>query len=140
KPYVMDFGVARELSAPGLTATGDIVGTPQFMAPEQARGREGHGPRADVYGLGATLYALLAGRPPFEGTVAEVLTQLLAGEPPPPLRRRAPGVAPDLEIITMRCLEADPARRYDSAAALADDLARHLAGEPIRARRASLAH
>ncbi|HYU43997.1 MAG TPA: serine/threonine-protein kinase, partial [Vicinamibacteria bacterium] len=136
-PYVLDFGLAREAAAQGLTDTGLALGSPPYMAPEQARG-DVHAldRRTDVYGLGAVLYELVTGRPPFEGKSAvEILLKVLH-EDPVPLRRLAPSVPTDVETIALKCLEKDPARRYDSARDLADDLRRFLDGDPVQARRA----
>jgi WD40 repeat protein len=139
QPKIADFGLARPaLGEGGLTATGFVVGTPEYMAPEQADGR-GHpvGPGADLYALGAILYELLTGRSPFKGATAlETLEQARSAEPVPP-SRLVPGTPRDVETIGLKCLEKDPARRYESAAALAEDLRRYLAHEPIRARPAS---
>jgi len=135
RPYVMDFGLARELDTPSVTVTGQVLGTPWYMSPEQARGDGGAvDRRSDVYSLGATLYDLLAGRPPFGGdsTVA-VLVRLLNDEATP-LGELQPQLPADVQTIVMKCLEKDPARRYESARALADDLGRYLDGEPIAAR------
>ncbi|GBC84086.1 Serine/threonine-protein kinase PknB [bacterium HR11] len=134
-PYVLDFGLAREIHPSEATLTHVIVGTPQYMAPEQARGEvERLDRRTDVYSLGATLYELLVGRPPFEGsTPVEVLMRVLSEEPTPP-RKLDPSIPVDLETIVLKCLEKDPQRRYESARALADDLGRYLDGEPILAR------
>jgi WD40 repeat protein len=135
-PKIVDFGLAKCLdSDSGLTRTGAVVGTPSYMAPEQTTGRARDvGPAADVYGLGATLYELLTGRPPFRGpTPLETMVQLRADDPVPP-RRLQPRVPRDLETVCLRCLEKRPERRYPSAAELADDLGRYLAGEPVRAR------
>ncbi|MEW6365700.1 MAG: protein kinase [Acidobacteriota bacterium] len=135
KPYVMDFGLARDMSDPGLTTTGVVVGTLAYMAPEQARG-EVHAldRRTDVYGLGATLYELLAGCPPFTaGSGAELMVDLLRNDPPA-IHKLNPRVPRDLETITMKCLEKEPQRRYDSARALAADLQRYVDGEPVEAR------
>ena len=138
KPYVTDFGLARRLGEDsGLTQSGAILGTPSYMAPEQAGGHgEEVGPAADVYSLGAVLYELLAGRPPFRAaTVMETLVLVLERDPTPP-RRLKPGVPPDLEAICLKCLEKDPADRYPSAEALAEDLERSLRGEDVEAMQA----
>jgi len=137
RPYVVDFGLARAVHDDGATQSGAILGTPRFMAPEQARGRSAHVDlRADVYGLGATLYYLLTGRAPIAGDhPMEVMTNLLTGEPPPPLPRTlTPGIPADLEAIVLKCLDRDRAVRYDSARALADDLGRFVDGAPVVAR------
>ena len=134
-PWVLDFGIAKARDAEGLTVTGEAVGTPGFMSPEQIRGeaRSVDG-RTDVYGLGAVLYSLLCGRPPFVGdSQIDVMMQVLQNDPEP-LRRLAPTVPVDLATITDRCLESDPDRRYRSVRAVADDLDRFLAGEPVAAR------
>lgn len=140
-PKLTDFGLAKELSAgPEETPAGAVLGTPFYMAPEQAEGRVGDiGPHTDLYGLGAVLYELLTGRPPFQGrSDLDTLLKVLAQEPAPP-RRLRPGVPRDLEAVCLCCLERDPRRRYGSAAALADDLRRFLAGEPVLARPAGVA-
>jgi eukaryotic-like serine/threonine-protein kinase len=142
KPYVVDFGIAREITSSGLTLhTNVIQGTPEYMSPEQAEGASlALDRRADVYSLGATLYELVAGRPPFVGANAlAILTQVMRGEAPAisSIRR---GVPRDLDTIVMTCLQRDPSRRYESARALGDDLQRFLDGEPIQARRASFAY
>jgi anti-sigma factor RsiW len=133
-PKVSDFGLAR-FGRPELTATGAIMGTPSYMAPEQARGDNAAvGPAADVWALGAILYELLTGRPPFRGLGAlETLEQVAQREPVPPARLQ-PGVPRDLEVICLKCLEKSPPRRYASAGELAEDLERFLGGRPIRAR------
>jgi serine/threonine-protein kinase len=135
-PKISDFGLARRLEGGAeLTQSGVPMGTPSYMAPEQARGRAGAlGPAVDVYALGATLYELLTGRPPFQGdTVAETLRQVMDQEPVPPARLNR-GVPHDLETICLKCLHKAPARRYASAAELAEDLDRFLTGKPIRGR------
>ena len=140
KPHVMDFGLAREEEASRMTETGAMVGTPAYMAPEQARGDvRGLDRRTDVYGLGAVLYRLLAGRPVFEGSDLDVVLKVAHEEPTPP-RRLDPSLPQALENVTLKCLEKDPARRYATAEALARDLGRFLEGEPIQARPASLAY
>jgi WD40 repeat protein/predicted Ser/Thr protein kinase len=134
-PKVTDFGLAKRVEGDSsLTATGQVMGTPSYMSPEQAAGQPDVGPLTDVYALGATLYYLLAGRPPFQAaSPAETLMQVLADEPIPP-RRWNPAAPRDLETIALKCLEKSRVRRYASAADLADELERFLAGEPILAR------
>jgi hypothetical protein len=135
---VLDFGIAREIAAPGLTRTGLFVGTPNYMSPEQALGKEGEiDRRTDVYALGATMYELLCGRTPFEAASSMEVVLKLLSEEPRPLRQSAPAIPADLESIVMRCIEHDRARRYDSARALAEDLRRFLDGEPVAARPAT---
>lgn len=136
KPYILDFGLARMQAAPGITLTGTIIGTPHYMPPEQARGATIDA-RSDIYSLGATLYELITEKPPFSGTAPEVILKVLQ-EDPVPILKTIPQISPDLETIVMKCLEKDPAARYESARALAEDLARFLDGEPIHARPASL--
>jgi uncharacterized protein (TIGR03067 family) len=135
-PKITDFGLAKRLDdTSGQTQSGTIVGTPSYMAPEQASGHGGHvGPAADVYALGAILYELLTGRPPFKAaTPLDTILQVIAEEPVPP-RRLQPQVPRDLETICLKCLDKNPQRRYASAADLAEDLGHFLADEPIRAR------
>ena len=135
---VTDFGLAKKIEGDsGLTASGQVMGTPSYMPPEQAEGRPDVGPLADVYSLGAILYCLLTGRPPFQASgVMDTLLQVMEREPVPP-RQLNPTVPRDVETIALRCLEKDPQRRYPSAAALAEDLGRWLGGQPILARPAS---
>jgi serine/threonine-protein kinase len=136
-PYVMDFGLAREDGGSGLTVTNARLGTPSYMSPEQARGKA-LDRRSDVYGLGATLYEVLSGRRPFDGDSGMDVLLRVATEEPVPLRALAPSLPADVNTVVMKCLEKEPGRRYDSARALAEDLGRYLAGEPIRARPASV--
>jgi tetratricopeptide (TPR) repeat protein/predicted Ser/Thr protein kinase len=133
-PFVMDFGLARDWKEEG-TASGEVLGTPHYMAPEQARGEVTQlDRRVDVYALGASLYALLTGQPPFTGANAlEVITRLQSEEPRPP-RALDQDIPADLEAIVLKCLEKERPARYDSARALAEDLERFLAGEPVLAR------
>ncbi len=136
QPRIADFGLAKRLfEERELTVAGQVLGSPAYMAPEQADPSRGDlGPAGDVYSLGAILYHLLTGRPPFVAeTVEGTLEQLLEREPLPPRSLNA-GVPRDLEVICLRCLEKQSARRYPTAEALAADLSRFLAGEPILAR------
>jgi hypothetical protein len=134
-PHVTDFGLARRLAGgTRLTQTGTIVGTPCYMAPEQASDSKNVTTAADVYSLGAILYELLTGRHPFQGDAPlDVLRQVREQEPPRP-RRLNRRLDRDLESVCLRCLEKEPARRYGSAAALAEDLERWLRGDPISCR------
>jgi tetratricopeptide (TPR) repeat protein/predicted Ser/Thr protein kinase len=134
-PKITDFGLAKQMdSESSQTKTGTVMGTPSYMAPEQGRGEKSIGHLADVYALGSMLYEMITGRPPFLAeTVLKTLMRLLHEEPVPPSRLQ-PGVSRDLETICMKCLQKDPARRYATAADLADDLKRFQSGEPIRAR------
>ena len=142
EPKIADFGLAldRDAGENGWTQTGDVLGTPAYMAPEQAQGRRADvGPCTDIHALGVILYEALTGRTPFaaEDNV-RTLVQVSFEEPLPP-RRLRPGVPRDLETVCLKCLEKNPSLRYASALDLADDLRRFLAGEPIRARQASVA-
>ncbi len=133
---VTDFGLARQNDQLcSLTSTGQVVGTPQYMPPEQAAGRhEQIGPTSDVYSLGATLYSALTGRAPFTGSSAvEILNRVIRDEPLSP-RILNPAVPRDLETICLKCLEKEPHQRYATAKELADDLRRFQHGEPINAR------
>jgi WD40 repeat protein len=136
-PKIADFGLAKKLEGSTLqTQTGAVMGTPSFMAPEQAQGKSKEiGPAADIYALGGILYQLVTGRPPHLGALVnlEFLKQIVEEDPIPP-RRLMPTVSPDLETICLKCLEKDPAWRYPTALALAEDLRRFQAHEPILAR------
>jgi WD40 repeat protein/Tfp pilus assembly protein PilF len=133
-PKITDFGLAKQEGA-GLTATGAVLGTPGYMAPEQAAGKgKDVGPPADVWALGAILYECLTGRPPFvAATALDTLAQVLAEDPVPP-RRLNPAVPRDLETVCLKCLQKDSRHRYASAQDLADDLGRWLGGESVQAR------
>lgn len=132
--YVMDFGLAHEWEA-DATETGSVLGTPAFMSPEQARGEvAGLDRRADVYSLGATLYQILTGHAAVEGTNALEILSAVSSSDPKPFRALKLDIPRDLEAITLKCLEKDRARRYASAKALAEDLDRFLAGDPVQAR------
>ena len=135
EPVLTDFGLAHVDGAEfTLTREGEVLGTVAYMSPEQARGvAKGLDGRSDVYSLGVVLYHLLTGEKPFVGAVEMVRAQILADDPRPP-RRLNDRLPPDLETICLQCLRKEPARRYQTAAALAADLRRFLAGEPIHAR------
>jgi len=133
-PYIVDFGLARASEDARTTATGEIVGTPHYLSPEQAWGLP-LDRRSDVYSLGVTLYELLSGSPPYAGSSpTDILVQVISREAPP-LRRRVKSIPRDLSIIAEICLQKDPAQRYESARALRDDLTRWLNGEPITGRK-----
>jgi serine/threonine-protein kinase len=139
QPKIADFGLAKIQSPQDdlhATRVGVVLGTPAYMAPEQAAGKAKEvGPAADIYSLGAILYELLTGRPPFQAeSVMEMLSQLWTDDPPARPRTLNPAVDRDLETICLKCLEKVPAQRYASAADLADDLERWLADIPITAK------
>ncbi len=137
EPKVADFGCAKVCGPEGrsVTSTGAVIGTPAYMAPEQASGVTKVGPPAEVYALGAILYECLTGRPPFRGPNAmDVLMKVLTEDPPPP-RDVNPAVPRDLEAICRRCMEKNPTLRYQTAGELADDLGRFLDGEPVSTTR-----
>jgi formylglycine-generating enzyme required for sulfatase activity len=135
-PKITDFGLARQMDGDsGETQAGQVLGTPSYMAPEQALGRSHDaGPAADVYALGAVLYECLSGRPPFQGQTVVATLDLVRWQEPTPPSRWQPGVPRDLETICLKCLRKEPEKRYASAAELADDLVRYQRGEPIQAR------
>src|SRR5262249_30828469 len=141
-PKITDFGVAKCVAGDGEarglrspTVTGELLGTPQYMAPEQAAiPRQPVGPAADIYALGAILYELLTGRPPFTGeTTLDTILQVLHIEPVS-VSRLQPNVARDLETICLKCLRKEPRQRYGSALELAEDIQNFLRDQPIRAR------
>ncbi len=136
QPKVTDFGMAKAFEGDsGLTASGQILGTPSYIAPEQASGKPGEvTPAVDIYGLGALMYEMLTGRPPFKGaTPLSTLEQVMSQEPVAPSRFQR-HIPRDLETVCLKCLEKQPSRRYATAEALADDLGRFLSGRPIVAR------
>ncbi|TWT88026.1 serine/threonine-protein kinase [Neorhodopirellula pilleata] len=147
QPRITDFGVCKSLTAQSeLTAVGQLIGTPHYMPPEQAGGSSSSsevanqpvGPTADIYSIGAVLYAMLTGSPPFQAAnPIDVVAQVLTREPVPP-RTLIPGIPRELEIITLKCLSKRKGDRYQSGEALADDLQRFLSGQPITARPPSL--
>jgi serine/threonine-protein kinase len=136
EPHVTDFGLAKKIADPhSMTLSGAVVGTPAYMSPEQAAGRSGSvGPASDVYSLGAILYHMLTGEPPFQAaTAVDTLMRVIEQDPVPP-RQRNRSVDRDLEIIAVRCLQKPPDLRYATAADLARDLEAYLHNEPIAAR------
>ena len=141
QPLVTDFGLAKRVEGgESLTGTGAIVGTPSYMAPEQAEGTKTPTPSSDVYSLGAILYELLTGRPPFLAASAVETLLLVRSEEPVRPRALNPQIDVDLEFICRKCLEKSPEHRYASAAKLADDLEAFLHGEPVSARSSSLVY
>ena len=138
QPRVTDFGLAKLLNSDAEpTAAGQLLGSPNYMPPEQSTGKLSGTPQSDIYSLGAILYELLTGRPPFQGeSVQSILTQVQERDPVPP-RQLNPGTPMDLQTICLKCLQKEPARRYASAQELADDLGRFLEYKPILARRVS---
>lgn len=137
EPKITDFGLAKQMDAPdeGHTKAGSIMGTPSYMPPEQAEGKaKDLTNRADIYSLGAILYEFITGRPPFKGrTLLETLQHVRTKEPVPPIQLQ-PSVPPDLQTICLKSLEKDPAKRYNTAEEMADDLEAVLRGDPIKAR------
>jgi eukaryotic-like serine/threonine-protein kinase len=139
QPKVTDFGLAKQMAARSdQTRTGAVLGTPSYMSPEQATGSKAIGPSSDVYSLGAILYELITGKPPFCGETPLATLSLVEKQDPIAPRLLNPAVDRDLETICLKCLEKTTDRRYESAESLADDLHRYLQGEPINARRVSL--
>lgn len=135
KPYIMDFGLAKEVAEPSLTQDGVIMGTLFYMSPEQASGaNQNLDRRSDIYSLGATLYEILSGEPPFKGEFVEVLEKIRKEEPEP-LRKKNPSIPKDIESIANKCLEKDPNLRYKNTKELVEDLNRFLNGEPVKARK-----
>src|SRR5262249_25583586 len=137
---ITDFGLAKQLNQEGLTKTGDILGTPSYMAPEQATGRiHDVGARTDAYSQGAILYDALTGKVVVEeGDSPRETLEQVANEDPVPPRRHVRAIPKDIETICLKCLEKSPDKRYASAGELADDLRRFLHGEPIHARKTRL--
>ena len=135
-PFVVDFGIARDMDSHDLTISGVVLGTPAFSSPEQVRGESSNlDRRTDVYGLGATLYWFLTGQSPYAGSYPEIISGIAEREPEPPHRIDS-GIPVDLETIVLKCLEREQDRRYPTAREVSEDLRRFLAGEPIEARRA----
>ncbi len=140
QPVLTDFGLAKEIGRTGITIAGQVMGTPAYMPPEQAGGElDRIDRRSDLYSLGATLFEMLTGRPPYTGsTPMEVITAVLHRDPPPPGALR-PGLDRDIETVCSKCLEREPEHRYGSARELATDLERYLRDEPVLARPPSIA-
>ncbi len=137
-PKVADFGLAKRGEGSEVTQTGQVMGTPAYMSPEQAKGETKFvGPQADVWALGVMFYEALTGRRPFQGTVQEILAKAQTADPVPP-RKSVPTIPRDLELICLKCLAKQPHERYPTAKELADDLDRFARGEPIRVRPAGL--
>jgi len=135
EPLVVDFGLAKQLDAEGgITETGVVAGTPEYMAPEQARGEKHLTVGADVYALGAVLYTLLTGRPPFTSTNRMEIIEQVLHSPPPAIRALNPMVDGELEAVCLKCLEKKSGDRYPSAEALADELDRYVRGEGVTAK------
>jgi len=140
RPFVLDFGIARQVASIDATSDQTVLGTPSYMAPEQLSGDASLiDRRTDIYSLGATLYHLLTKRRMYEGTTVDVLAKLLSEEPKAP-RKINPGIPQDLETIILKCIEKEPNRRYDSSRELAEDLKRYLDGDPILSHRPSFSY